>query len=339
MLNNASKFALGVTVLAAFAAVGSRMADGDRAGALILLGLAIAAAVIAFGISRSVGADLAPFHAPDAATASTPIDPADVGEASYGPLAVAAGATVALAGGALGPYWVLFGGILAAIGSGLWAFDTFRTPGAITARDAANVDTRFLGPLALPVLSFLTAITIAYCFSRVLLAVNETASWVVAFIVAASMLAILALVAAKAPQRKVAAGLAGVGVVVTLAVGGTFAGIGEREFHNHGHELPTVEITAKDIAFDRKIIALPANTKSEIIFTNLDLGTFHNVAIYTTDQPGRPEYNGRPSAKGVQKYEFTTPAEGTYRYVCDFHPAMTGELRVTAAPAEKENEH
>ena len=338
MLNNASKFALGVTGLAVFAFVGSRLADGDRVSAIVLVGLAVAAAIIATGISRSVGADLPPFAAPDATPASTVIEPTDVGGASYGPLLAAAGATVSVAGGALGPYWVLVGGLAAAVGVSVWLFDTFRTPGALTARDAANVDQRFLGPLSLPVAATVTALTIAYCFSRVLLAVNETASWVVAFIVAALMLAILSLLATRSLQSKVRAGLAGAGAVVVLVAGGTFAGIGEREFESHATVVPEATITAQNIAFDRKIIALPAETKAEIIFTNLDVGTFHNVAIYTADQPGTPIYNGRPSAKGTQTYKFETPSPGTYRYVCDFHPAMVGELRVTeAAPSASEH--
>jgi plastocyanin len=346
MLNNASKFALGVTGLAAVAFVGTRLADGDRVSAIVLVGLALAAAIVAVGIAKSVGADLAPFAAPDATPASTPIEPTDVGGASYGPLFAGVGATVAVAGGAVGPYWVLIGGLATALGIGIWLFDTFRAPGALAARDAANVDSRFLGPLALPLVSAVTAITIAYCLSRVLLAVNETASYVIAFIVAAATLTVLSVIAAKQPATKVVAGLAGVGAVAVLLAGGTFAGVGEREFESHATVIPEATITAQNIAFDRKIMALPADTDSEIIFTNLDVGTFHNVAVYTQDQPGTPIYNGKPSAKGTQTYKFHTPSVGTYRYVCDFHPAMVGELRVTEASSsasanasEKESEH
>lgn len=344
MLNNASKFALGVTVVSVFAFVGTRFADGDRVAAIVLVGLAVVAAIIAFGLSRSVGADLAPFAAPDATPASTAIEPTDVGEASYGPLLAAIGATVAVAGGALGPYWVLVGGLAAMLGVGTWLFDTFRAPQVLTARDAANVEHRFLGPLALPVVSAVTAVSIAYCFSRVLLAVNETASWVIAIIVAAVMLAILSVIAETTPKSKAVTGLAGLGAVVVLLAGLTFAGVGEREFHDHSTVIPEQTIVAKDIAFDRKIMALPANENSEIIFTNLDVGTFHNVAIYSTDTPGVPYFNGRPSAKGTETYKVPKLSAGTYRYVCDFHPAMTGELRVTAASAsasasEKETEH
>ncbi|MDP1795339.1 MAG: hypothetical protein Q8K63_14470 [Acidimicrobiales bacterium] len=230
MLNNASKFVFGVAGIAVVAAI---FAD-DRAAAIVLVGLAVAALIIAGGITRTVGADLEPFAAPDATPASSALEPTDVGSASFGPLLVAAGVTAATAGGALGADFVIAGGLLAVVGTAAWLFDTFRSPGVLPARDAANVDNRFLGPLALPLFSAVTAITIAYCFSRVLLAVNETASWVVALIVAAALFGLLYVIAEKTPKTKVLSGMAGVGAVVTLVIGGTFAGIGEREFHHAG---------------------------------------------------------------------------------------------------------
>lgn len=331
MLNNASKFAIGVVPLAAIAAI---FAD-DRAAALVLVGVAVAAAIVAFGIGTTVGADVAPFASADAAPASTAVEPTDVGAPSFGPLLAAVGVTVGVAGGALGPDWVLAGGLFAVVGLATWLFDLYRTPGVLAARDTANIDNRFIGPLALPVAAFLVAITIAYSFSRVLLAVNETASWVVAFIVAAALFALLFVIAEKAPKTKVLSALAGAGAIATLATGGVFAGIGEREFHHAGEELPTVEITAKDVAFDRTVMALPLDREVEMIFNNLDVGVFHNVAIYTNEEPGTPVYSGRPSAKGVLTYKFRTPDElGTYRFICDFHPTMVGELRITEAVAE-----
>lgn len=235
-----------------------------------------------------------------------------------------------MGGGALGPRWVLVGGLAALVGAGLWLFDTLRTPGVLDARDAANVDNRLLGPIALPVGAFL-AITIAYSFSRVLLAISETASWVLAFIVAAVVLAILSVIATRGPSPRIVAALAAAGLLGTLVAGGAGAAAGERDFEHHAHEIPTVVVTAKDIAFDRNVIGLPANSEAEIDLINLDVGTFHNVAIYTDDEPGTPIFNGRPLAKGEVTYKFRTPAPGTYRYVCDFHPTMTGEFRLSAA--------
>ena len=287
-----------------------------------------------------MGADLAPFVATDATPAQTSIDPADSPRGSIAPLILGAGATVGLAGGAAGPRYVIAGLLLAVVGAGVWAFDNLRTPGVLDPDTATNVDHRFLEPLGLPVVATVAALTIAYSFSRVLLAVNETASWVTAIIVAAIVFAILCLIAARRPATKVVSVMAGIGLVGVLASGGAGAAVGERDYESHKHEVPSVDITAKNIAFDRKVIALPADSEVEIDFTNLDTGTFHNVAVYTAEEPGTPIFNGRPSAHGLQKYAFKTPDAGTYRYVCDFHPSMTGELRLSpASTSEKESEH
>ena len=120
-----------------------------------------------------------------------------------------------------------------------------------------------------------------------------------------------------------------------LIAGGAGAAVGERDFHKHHEETPVVELTAANLAFDRKVIGLPADTDVVIDFVNLDVDVFHNVAVYTADEPGTPIYSGRPTARAqLERYSFRTPDPGTYRYVCDFHPAMTGELRLTAADKE-----
>ncbi|MEY2398752.1 MAG: hypothetical protein QOJ00_1926 [Actinomycetota bacterium] len=331
MLNNAAKYALGLAALGVVAAIATRLAHGDRVSAVLLIGVALVAAIIAFGENRAVGTDLTPFVASDDAVAATPVDPAEVPRGSVGPLALAVGAGVAAAGGALGPRWVIVGAIVALVGIAVWIFDTYRTPGVLDTRDVRNLDNRLLGPIALPVGAFLLAITIAICFSRVLLAVNETASWVIAFIVAAVLLGVLTLIADRRPATRIVALIAGLGMLGVLVAGGAGASEGERQFESKATVIPTADITAHNISFDRKVIGLPADSDTHLVFTNLDVGTFHNVAIYTAGDPGSPVFNGKPIAHGSQIYNVHTPAPGTYRYVCDFHPAMTGELRVTAS--------
>lgn len=330
MINNASKFIAGLAVAAVVAVVahGLVIADDDRVQLLLFVGLFLVACAVAVGLGRSVGADMPPFTPKDSAPAATSIDPTDVPRSSYGPFILAVAATSLAVGGALGPGYVVGAILIGAVGATVWLFDTFRTPGVVDERDAANVDNRLLGPIALPVGAFILTITIAYSFSRVLLAVSETASWVIALIVAAILLAILTAIAEKVPTTRVVALLAGVGLLGTLVAGGAGAGIGERDFHHVEEQTPVVEITAADVAFDRNVIGLPENTDAEMIFTNLDLGVFHNVAVYTSGEPGTPLFNGRPTVSGTEVYKFRTPAAGTYRYICDFHPTMAGELRV-----------
>lgn len=320
MTNNATKFALGLAVAGIVAAVAPSLLD-DKAGWLLLVGVFLAAGAIAFGIGRAVGADLPPTGD---AGAATPVDPAEAPRPSYGPLLAAAGATFMASGGALGPRYLIVGIVIAVVAVAVWVFDTLRP--AVDPVDATNVDHRLISPVALPVGAFVLAISIAIAFSRVLLAVSETASWVVAFVVAAVVLTVLALIAARTPATKVVLGIAGVGVFATAVAGAAGAGVGERDFERHENGIPEVTITAHNIAYDRSVIAFPAHDAVEVTFRNLDVGTFHNVAVYTDDD--KPVFNGKPIAKDEIVYKFKTPAAGTYRYVCDFHPAMTGEFRI-----------
>lgn len=338
MLNNASKYVFGLLALGAVTMV---VAD-DKAAMILLLGLALGAAGIAIGLGRAVGADLAPFVGKDDAAATTALDPADSPVASAGPLIAGVGATLLAAGGALGPNWVIGGVVVAVIGVAVWAYDAYRAPGELTTTNVENVDNRLLGPIAMPVGAVVLTLTIAYSFSRVLLAVSQTASWVIALIVGAVVLAILAGIAEKVPTTRVVAVLSAIGMAGTLVAGGAGAASGEREFHHHEHEHAIVEVTAKDIAFDRKVVSLPAEEEVEMRFHNLDVGTFHNVGIYTAEEPGTPIYNGKPNARGTEIYKFESPEAGTYRYICDFHPAMVGELRVSdsaEAAVEEEESH
>lgn len=333
MTNNGAKFALGVSGVALVAAI---VTLDDKVSALLFLGLFLTAAAVAWGVGRAVGADLPPSAQ---AEVSTPFDPADSPTSSYGPIITAIAAFVLVLGGALGPRYVIASVVVAVVGIAVWLFDSFRT--VVDARDAQNVDTRLLGPLGLPIFGFVTALTIAYSFSRVLLAVGETASWVIAFIVAAVLLVILTVIAERVPSSKVVAALAAVGMLGVLAAGGAGAGVGERDFHHIEDATPVVEIAAEDTTFDRNVIGLPANTDVEMIFTNFDTDVFHNVGIYTAEEPGAPVFNGKPTAKGTEIYKFRTPGPGTYRYICDFHPTMVGELRLdesTGEPAEHEAE-
>ena len=227
MTNNATKFLLGLAVAGIVASVAPgvlhmagfepAIAD-DKVARLLFVGVFLAGAAVAFGIGRAVGADLPPAVE---AGAATPLDPADAPRASYGPLLAAIGATVLAAGGALGPRYVIVGIVIAVAASILWLFDTTRT--AVAPADATNVDHRFVAPLALPVAAFVLTITIAFSFSRVLLAVSETASWIIGIIVAAMLLLILTLIANRVPATKVVGGVAGVEPLsVGLVVASTY---------------------------------------------------------------------------------------------------------------------
>jgi mono/diheme cytochrome c family protein/plastocyanin len=88
-----------------------------------------------------------------------------------------------------------------------------------------------------------------------------------------------------------------------------------------------VKITAQGIAFTTQSVDAPANTAFPILFDNLDAGTPHNVDIQ--DANGQSVFKGEIFS-GVDQRTYNVPAlqAGTYKFVCDVHPNMTGTLTV-----------
>ena len=95
----------------------------------------------------------------------------------------------------------------------------------------------------------------------------------------------------------------------------------------------TIDLTAQNIAFDKKVITVPAGAQVTINFNNKDVGVPHNFALY-------PELHSAANVAlftgtmttGPQTivYKFTAPTTpGTYYFRCDTHPtAMTGQFIV-----------
>ena len=236
--------------------------------------------------------------------------------------------------------------LAAAIGAALipaagWLAQTWRAHPSFSPRVRARVTERLLAPLAMPVLATIGALFIAAMVSRVLLAVSTTASWVTALVLAAGLLAVLWFISSRPRlQPSALVGLAAVAVLGMTAAGAIGASAGEREFHPHEPEIPTAHLDAHNTQFSLDKLTFPADEEVEIKFRNLDAGVYHNVAFYTSTEAGaKPLYNGRPVPDGNVDYKTRTPAAGTYAFVCDFHPTMTGELVITEGPAEDHSQH
>jgi plastocyanin len=94
----------------------------------------------------------------------------------------------------------------------------------------------------------------------------------------------------------------------------------------------TINISAKNMAFDTAKISVPAGANVTIVFTNNDAGIQHNVAIYFDSTAAKTIYKGK-IITGVNKVtdNFTAPSSpGTYFFRCDVHPtSMTGDFVVT----------
>ena len=91
-----------------------------------------------------------------------------------------------------------------------------------------------------------------------------------------------------------------------------------------------VNITAKNFAFDRSSITVPAGTRVIVEFRNEDRFG-HNVAFYTSPSLATTIFKGEIiSGPRTITYTFTAPATpGTYYFHCDPHPDMDGLFIVT----------
>jgi plastocyanin len=94
----------------------------------------------------------------------------------------------------------------------------------------------------------------------------------------------------------------------------------------------TINVSAKNMAFDTNTISVLPGAKVTLIFTNNDSGIRHNVAVYFDSTAAKSIFVGQ-IITGVNSvtYNFTAPtAPGTYFFRCDIHPtAMTGQFIVT----------
>ncbi len=86
----------------------------------------------------------------------------------------------------------------------------------------------------------------------------------------------------------------------------------------------TINLTAKDIAFNTSTITVPAGANVTINFNNMDSGVEHNFALYETVEAMKPIFAG-DDITGPSKivYNFEAPVKaGTYIFRCDDHPGQ-----------------
>ena len=87
----------------------------------------------------------------------------------------------------------------------------------------------------------------------------------------------------------------------------------------------TLHISAMNIAFDTDHLSAPAGQPFVLAFDNNDPGVPHNVEI--KDASGASVFKGQ-IITGPAKVSYQVPAlpAGSYMFVCDVHPTMTGTL-------------
>jgi plastocyanin len=87
-----------------------------------------------------------------------------------------------------------------------------------------------------------------------------------------------------------------------------------------------VVIAAKDTAFDRSQLTLPAGRPTKLVFDNQE-AVPHNVAIQGGD--GQTLFEGEIfNGPAERTYDIPALDAGTYKFICTVHPNMIGELTV-----------
>ncbi|MDQ1374626.1 MAG: hypothetical protein QOJ09_1964, partial [Actinomycetota bacterium] len=268
-----------------------------------------------------------PLDAPaddETAAATVTYGPADAARPSPWPLMAALAVGLAALGMAEGAGFAIGGLVLALLVVGGWTAQVWTEHAGWTPRLGARMGQRVMVPGLLPVVALLTVALIAISLSRVLLAVSKDGSVIVAMVAAVTILTTCAVVAYR--PRIGPGGLLGliaVGAVIAGTAGVFGAAAGERTIHPETVEHPGFKIVARNTAFDKTRLTVPAKVPVRVDFANAD-PIFHNFAVYTTD--GTPVFAGRPVNHKEEVFDMTIPAPGTYTFVCDFHPSMKGDL-------------
>lgn len=87
-----------------------------------------------------------------------------------------------------------------------------------------------------------------------------------------------------------------------------------------------VVITAKDRTFDTQTLVVPAGVKFPLVLINRD-GEAHNVAIRTKQGfDGDVVFRHDPVTATTIVLEAGPIAAGTYYFICEVHPSMTGTV-------------
>ncbi len=324
MLSQSSKVFLPIAAVSFVMAVAYAIATGNIDGLVLYLGLVVAATLAGVAVSGARENEFAPRVAVDAPPPA--LQRVTWARPVAGGLWSAMGAAavgLVLCGFIVGPVLTIAGLVVGAAAVVGWMTSV---SGDHTGR---HLD---LTPLAIPVVGLFTIFSLMFSMSRVLLAVPEEASTIIAIAIAVVILASATLVTLKPnlTKQSLLAILATAGVL--LAGGGVgAAAYGQRTVEKpEGVAGPPVKVAAQGIQFLNKELTVKADVPADIIFDNKDKGIVHNVAVASDADFTRRVFTGDviPGVKTID-YKFRAPEAGTYFFRCDIHPNMQGKLTVT----------
>ena len=108
------------------------------------------------------------------------------------------------------------------------------------------------------------------------------------------------------------------------AASGSAAPASEAPAGSGGAGIGTVQISASNTTFEQATVSAPAGTAFVITFNNKD-ALPHNIQI--KDAGGNSVFKG-DIVTGPKQVDYQVPAltAGSYTFVCDVHPNMTGTI-------------
>jgi plastocyanin len=330
VINTPAKIYLTIAFLALASAVGYSIIGNDRVATTLLLFLMGVSLFAGLAVAGSGISDRAPWVADDAPITEIPIGPANISRPSSWPLVAAVAVGVLAIGMAVGTAFVVAGIVGLLVAAGGWLGQSWREAAGWDEAKSRRLNERLVAPFGIPLAAFAIIALIVGSVSRVLLAVNEHVSVVVAISAALLTLLVFTLLATRpSVSRKVIAVIVAIAGIGLVSAGVAGAAKGERKFEPQEPAIQQLSLVAKNTQYNKNALIAPANAKFEIKFSNEDAGVYHNVAIWTQQSGGSPIMNGQP-LQGVKTivYTFEVPQPGTYAFRCDFHANMTGTLTV-----------
>ena len=83
--------------------------------------------------------------------------------------------------------------------------------------------------------------------------------------------------------------------------------------------------TGAELKFVPTTATAPANTAVTLVFNNLSTSQPHNLKFQEGITAGTADIVAAGASETIQ---FTTPAAGDYKFICNIHPGMEGVLTV-----------
>jgi plastocyanin len=188
---------------------------------------------------------------------------------------------------------------------------------------------RTILPVLIPVGAIVITEIVVFSLSRVLLASGKYPAVAIAMGTALAILIGSATVAAR-PRLKTASivTLLAFGLIVAVVAGAVALKAGPSYEREEAANIPTIQESAKNIAFAEKMLKLSA-AGTHIHFTNADSQP-HNIAIFKSEKSlDQPLFRGEIQPPGAATtYNVGKLGPGSYYFHCDVHPQMHGKAVV-----------